>query len=77
MLFAGPETLHNLGVVAQICDHVGVMYAGNIVQTAELSTCSAARPTLTEETGSPQMSVTRACVSSSASASSGRSATTR
>jgi len=27
---------HNLGVVAQTCDHVGVMYAGNLVETAAL-----------------------------------------
>lgn len=27
---------HNLGVVAQTCDHVGVMYAGNLVETAEI-----------------------------------------
>jgi len=27
---------HNLGVVAQTCDHVGVMYAGNLVETASL-----------------------------------------
>ena len=27
---------HNLGVVAQTCDHVGVMYAGNFVETAPL-----------------------------------------
>jgi len=29
---------HNLGVVAQTCDHVGVMYAGNLVETAPLET---------------------------------------
>jgi len=29
---------HNLGVVAQICDRVGVMYAGNIVEFADVRT---------------------------------------
>jgi len=29
---------HDLGVVAQIADHVGVMYAGSIVETADVKT---------------------------------------
>jgi oligopeptide/dipeptide ABC transporter ATP-binding protein len=29
---------HNLGVVAEICDHVAVMYAGNIVEKSDVRT---------------------------------------
>lgn len=45
---------HNLGVVAQTCDHVGVMYAGNLVETAALD----------ELFGNPQHPYTRGLIDS-------------
>ena len=38
---------HDFGVVAGLCDRVGVMYAGELVESGRRATCCAARSTPT------------------------------